>query len=115
MSKVYQVIIEDEYCNLYHYGFFGSLDEATVEINKFIERDNAASTDALQLPLLKKGELKEYVSSVGPCFDHQIIVESEDGFDSRSIMVRGFIFDSLSLELMLESLNEKEKKTEEKR
>lgn len=75
--KKYQVIIQDEYNNLYHIGFYDNLSDSVEEINSFLETYNV-SIDGL----------KVYPSTFNECFDTEI--ETPDG---NFIMVRGFIFD----------------------
>lgn len=74
--KKYQVIIQDEYNNLYHYGFYNNLSDAIPMINDFLDVYN-----------VKIDELTEYPSTFGWCFDKE--VEVDEGY----IMIRGFVFD----------------------
>lgn len=92
-TVVYQVQIQDEYDNLYLLGFYPSLDDAVDDINDFIDVYPGA------IPL-KKGDLAEYVSTFGSCFDHEIEWENEEDCPG-SVMVRGF---ALSAEAVAEDL-----------
>lgn len=92
MKKLYQVIFQDEYDNLYELGWFKELDDAIEPINQEISGIYGAE-DKYKL---KKGDLKEYQSTFSSCFDLQLgaffaedDVDSFDDFQSASI--RGFI------------------------
>ena len=74
--KKYQVIIQDEWNNLHHIGFYDKLNDALPDINEFLEPYGA-----------KVETLKERASTFDSCFD--IDVETKD---DEIIMVRGFIF-----------------------
>ena len=74
--KKYQVIIQDEYNNLYHIGFYDILDDAIPDINDFLETYDISIK-----------ELKEYPSTFGMCFDTELEVD-----EANTIMIRGFVF-----------------------
>lgn len=75
-EKKYQVIMQDEYNNLYHLGFYENLKESIDDVNAWLEIYDV-SID----------ELVEYASTFCMCFDRDI--ETPDG---TWVMVRGFIF-----------------------
>ena len=74
--KKYQVIIQDEWNNLYHIGFYDNLDDSLQDVNEFLETYD-----------VKVDSLQEYASTFGSCFDVDIETPTEE-----IIMVRGFIF-----------------------
>ena len=74
--KKYQVIIQDEWNNLYHIGFYDNLNDALPEVNEFLEVYD-----------VKLDNMAERASTFGPCFDVELETPSEE-----IIMVRGFIF-----------------------
>ena len=74
--KKYQVIMQDEYNNLYNIGFYDNLSESIDDINDFLEVYNVSIT-----------ELIEYPSTFSTCFDKDIEID-----DGNTIMIRGFIF-----------------------
>lgn len=90
-APLYEIVMQDEYDNLYLLGFYESLDDAIDDINdsiKVYEEDGA-------IPL-KKGDLAEYASTFGTCFDREIEWKNEEdcpGF----IMIRGFILSAKSV------------------
>ena len=93
---LYEVMMQDEYDNLYLLGFYESLDDAIEDINGFIsmyEEDGA-------IPI-KKGGLAEYASTFGTCFDREIEWKNEDDCPG-SVMIRGFI---LSAKIVGEEAN----------
>ena len=76
--KKYQVIIQDEWNNLYHIGFYDNLSDAIPDVN-----------DWLQSYEVSIDELDEYPSTFSMCFDREIEV-----YDGESVIyIRGFIFD----------------------
>ena len=75
MNK-YQVIMQDEYNNLYHIGFYNQLEDSLEDINNW-----------LSIYGVEIDELKEYPSTFNMCFDKDIEV------DEGCISIRGFIFD----------------------
>lgn len=72
----YQVIIQDEYNNLWHIGFYEKLEDSIDDINGMLSAYN-----------LKIDELKEYASTFDSCFDIELCSE-----DESYIMIRGFVF-----------------------
>ena len=93
---LYEVMMQDEYDNLYLLGFYESLDDALEDINDFIsvyDEDGA-------IPL-KKGDLAEYASTFGLCFDREIEWKNEDDCPG-SVMIRGF---TLSAKIVGEEAN----------
>ena len=95
--KVYEVFISDIWNNVYLIGFFKNLDDAIEGINGYIVDKKYH---------LEKGDLKEYISTFGVCFDttvgdiycskHQDI-ENDFYDDDANISIRGFILDSKSI------------------
>lgn len=71
----YQVIIQDEWNNLFHLGFYDKLEDSLDDINGFL-----AAYD------VSIDELYEYPSTFSSCFDKEIEVD-----DCTVIYVRGFI------------------------
>ena len=89
-ASLYEVIMQDEYNNLYLLGFYGSLDDSIDDVNEFL----SAYEDDGVVPL-KKGDLTEYVSTFESCFDREIEWKNEDDRPG-SIMIRGFILSAES-------------------
>ena len=95
-APLYEIVIQDEYNDFYLLGFYGSLDDAIEDINGFIsvyDEDGVIS--------LKKGDLAEYASTFGACFDREIEWKNEDDCPG-SVMIRGFI---LSAKIVGEEAN----------
>lgn len=90
-APLYEVMMQDEYDNLYLLGFYESLDDALGDINGFI----GAYDDDGAIPL-EKGDLAEYASTFGTCFDREIEWENEEDCPG-TIMVRGFILSAKSV------------------
>lgn len=84
-APMYQIVMQDEYDNLYLLGFYESLDDAIEDINDSI----SAYYEDGAIPL-KKGDLAEYAPTFGSCFDREIEWKNEDDCPG-SIMIRGFI------------------------
>lgn len=95
-APLYEVMMHDEYDNLYLLGFYESLDDAIEDINDFI----SAYDEDGAIPI-KKGDLAEYASTFGSCFDREIEWKNEDDCPG-SIMIRGFI---LSAKIVGEEAN----------
>lgn len=95
-APLYEVMMQDEYNDLYLLGFYESLDDAIEDINDFI----SAYYEDGAIPL-KKGDLAEYASTFGACFDREIEWKNEDDCPG-SIMIRGFI---LSAKIVGEEAN----------
>ena len=90
-APLYEIMMQDEYDNLYLLGFYESLDDALEDINGFI----GAYYEDGAIPL-EKGDLAEYASTFGTCFDREIEWKNEDDCPG-SIMVRGFILSAKSV------------------
>lgn len=84
-APLYEVMMQDEYNNLYLLGFYRSLDDAVGDVNGFL----AAYEDDGAVPL-EKGDLAEYPSTFEACFDREIEWENEEDCPG-TLMVRGFI------------------------
>lgn len=104
--KLYQVILQDEYNNLYEVGLYKSLDDSIKDLNKELEVYNIK---------LEKGDLREYPSTFGQCFDCYLsdlaeskgITDQEKIDEMLGVQIRGFILDS---ELITERISKLEKK-----
>lgn len=81
-NKKYQVIMQDEYNNLFNLGFYDTLEEALPDVNEW-----------LSLYDVKLDKLTEYASTFNMAFDVDIGMQFEDREDLMGIMVRGFIFE----------------------
>ena len=95
-APLYEIVIQDEYNDFYLLGFYESLDDAIEDINGFIsvyDEDGA-------IPL-KNGDLAEYASTFGACFDREIEWKNEDDCPG-SVKIRGFI---LSAKIVGEEAN----------
>lgn len=95
-APLYEIMMQDEYNNLYLLGFYELLDDAIEDINDFI----SAYYEDGAIPL-EKGDLAEYASTFGACFDREIEWKNEDDCPG-SIMIRGFI---LSAKIVGEEAN----------
>ena len=95
-APLYEIVMQDEYDNLYLLGFYESLDDAIEDINDFI----SAYYEDGAIPL-KKVDLAEYASTFGSCCDREIEWKNEDDCPG-SIMIRGFI---LSAKIVGEEAN----------
>ena len=80
--KIYQVIMQDEYNNLFLLGFYKDLKDSIKDINDWLEVYNV-SID----------ELGEYPGTFEPSFDREIEVEEE----GCCVYVRGFILNEGAL------------------
>ena len=78
---IYQVIMQDEWDNLHHLGFYKNLKDAIPDVNSWLSTYN-----------VEIDELFEYPSSFGMCFDRTL--ETEDAY----VHIRGVIFDRLQEE-----------------
>lgn len=89
-TKKYQVVFIDEYNNMTEIGWFDKLKDAEPTLNELLkgtilqdgENDGQEAQFGADKPL---GELREYPSTMGYCFDRMI--DAENGL----IQVRGFI------------------------
>lgn len=77
-EKIYQIIMQDEYNNLYHIGFYKELKKALPDINEWLKIYNV-SIDTLET----------YPSTFNEVFDREIETE-----DETIVYIRGFILDS---------------------
>lgn len=90
-TPLYEIIMQDECNDLYQLGFYQSLDDAIEDINDFIgayDDDGAVH--------LKKGDLAEYASIFGTCFDREVEWENEEDCPG-TVMVRGFALSAKSV------------------
>lgn len=101
--KAYEVIVNDEWENNYQIGFYNSLDNKDLlnEINSYFKDkvlidENGEKIEKFEL---KPGDLKEYVSTYGECFNKNFNFS-----DETFIKVYGFIYDLDSLIKGLEEL-----------
>lgn len=90
-APMYQIVMQDEHDNLCLLGFYESLDDALEDINGFI----GAYDDDGAIPL-EKGDLAEYASTFGSCFDREVEWENEEDCPG-TIMIRGFILSAKSV------------------
>lgn len=90
-APLYEVMMQNEYDNLYLLGFYESLDDSIEDINGFI----GAYDDDGAVPL-KKGDLAEYASTFGTCFNREVEWENEEDCPG-TIMIRGFILSAKSV------------------
>lgn len=94
--KVYQVIFEDEYNNLYHLGFFKQLKDSLKSINQHLElyRDTMLDEDGCECEFqpLTEFDLVPYASTFNDCFDKTIWTKE------GCLMIRGFIFEDFEQE-----------------
>lgn len=102
MNKLYLVIMQDEYNNLYEVGYFKSLDDAIPEINQHLSAYNIE---------LKPGSVKEYVSTFDWCFDATVsdLIEDWDEDEcpeAAMIMIRGFIYNAEKFKKMINKVYE---------
>lgn len=88
-ATAYQVMMQDEYDNLYLLGLYASLDDAIPDVNGFIEGYDGAKP-------FGPGDLAEYAGTFGPCFDREVEWDDEDECPG-CVMVRGFALDAAEL------------------
>lgn len=94
--EIYEIIIQDEWNNLYEMGFYKDLDDALPDLNGFLSGYNVE---------LEKGDIVVYPSTFDSCFDTNIgelleargVEPSEIDETLYSIYVRGFFFDGEEL------------------
>lgn len=82
MNKRYEVIMQDEWNNLYRLGEYEELKDSIEDINGFLSVYDVT---------IQEEDLKEYASTFGGAFDLDIGMMYEDRDDLVGIMVRGFI------------------------
>jgi hypothetical protein len=91
MNKVYQVIMQDEYNNLFLCGFYKELKEAVSDINDFISVYGDYK--------ITEEDLRVRKSTFGECFDvslNDIFFSEEENIDYSDIAgveIRGFILE----------------------
>jgi len=94
MKKIYEIIFVDEWNNFNQLGWYENLDDAIDDINGCLE------VYANGKYKLKKGDLREYPGSFGPCIDMDLSSffadneeydEDEVYSDIQSCMIRGFV------------------------
>jgi len=90
-APAYQVIMQDEYDNLYLLGLYASLEDARKDVNEWL-----AAYDEDGVRYLEEGELSEYASTFGGCFDREVEWKGEDG-GPGCVAVRGFALSAKSL------------------
>ena len=93
--KVYEVILQDIWCNTYQIGFFSDLNDAIKPLNEQMGHE-----------YLSKGELVEYPSTFSMCFNvnvGDILAEKygeEEAYkqfgEDMSYSVLGFIYDDVN-------------------
>ncbi|MBR3208838.1 MAG: hypothetical protein IKF82_01075 [Bacilli bacterium] len=93
MKKLYEVIFVSEYNNFMHLGWFENLDDAVEKINEELSVYGNGKYK------FEKGELIEYPSTFGNCFDVELAwffsekLQNEEVFDDlQSCEIRGFIW-----------------------
>ncbi len=84
---IYQVIMQDEYNNLFCLGFYKNLTDAIPDINEWL------STYDVQID-----ELSTYPSTFDICFDRDIDLED------CTVYIRGFVMDEEVLYGIISSL-----------
>ena len=82
--KKYQVILQDEYNNLYMVGFYNELDDSVEELNKYLDVYGVK---------LNKGDLREYPGTYDNRFDLNLSDIFEGNEEVEGIMIRGFIYE----------------------
>ena len=88
--KKYQIIMQDEYNNLWNLGFYNTLEESIKDINEWLKPYETTIDN-----------LETYVSSFNVTFDKEI--ETKDG---NIVMVRGFMI--YDCPIMLKHYNNEE-------
>ena len=94
--ELFQIIIQDEWNNLYEIGFYSDLETALPDINQFLKIYEVE---------IKPGMLKVSAGTMGPVFDtnlEDLFPEKEE--DLAGISIRGFIHDFDKVMKRLESL-----------
>lgn len=84
-APVYEVLIQDEYNNLFLLGFYGSLDDSIDDVNDFL-----SAYEDEGVVFFKKGDIAEHASTFGACFDRPVEWENEDDCPG-DVKVRGFV------------------------
>ena len=94
--KIYQIIFQDEYNNLYLIGFYKNLKDSIRDINEELDSYGA---------VIEEEDLKLYPSSFSECFD--LSIKNMDRYENNDeipdIYVRGFVLEvDTSLDELLE-------------
>ena len=94
--KIYQIIFQDEYNNLYLIGFYKNLKDSIRDINEELDSYGA---------VIDEEDLKLYPSSFSECFD--LSIKNMDRYENNDeipdIYVRGFVLEvNTSLDELLE-------------
>ena len=94
--KIYQIIFQDEYNNLYLIGFYKNLKDSIRDINEELDSYGA---------VIDEEDLKLYPSSFSECFD--LSIKNMDRYENNDeipdIYVRGYVLeDNTSLDELLE-------------
>lgn len=84
--EVYQIIIQDEWSNLYHIGFYKELKKGVVKINEFLNDYNIS---------ISEDDLVVYPSTFNCCFDFDIKNLDRYAEDDNvpCMSIRGFMFE----------------------
>lgn len=95
-KKLYQIIFVDEFDNFTNLGFYKSLDDSLKDIN------GRLSAYGKQYKL-EKGEVLEYPSTLGKCFDLDVANHFAEKFgeekeeqvmeDLHGVAIRGFVYE----------------------
>ena len=104
--ELFQIIIQDEWNNLYEIGFYSHLETALPDINQFLKIYGVE---------IKPGMLQVLAGTMGPVFDtnlEDLFPEKEE--DLAGISIRGFIHDFDEVMKRLESLEPKESRKTKK-
>lgn len=104
--ELFQIIIQDEWNNLYEIGFYSDLETALPDINQFLKIYGVE---------IKPGMLQVSAGTLGPVFDtnlEDLFPEKEE--DLAGISIRGFIHDFDEVMRRLESLKPKESRKTKK-
>ena len=94
--KIYQIIFQDEYNNLYLIGFYKNLKDSIRDINEELDSYGA---------VIDEEDLTLYSSSFSECFD--LSIKNMDRYENNDeipdIYVRGFVLEvDTSLDELLE-------------
>lgn len=86
--KVYEVIFQDEYDNLYNLGFFKELKDSIESINDCLLPYNVK---------INESDLIEHPSSFNKCFDLEMCNVFPNNEEVCDLNVRGFIYNDIDL------------------
>ena len=70
MTKLYQVMIEDEYFNLYEIGWFKELKDSLKDLDNFLSAYGDIE--------ITEDILREYASTFGTCFDTELTLVKDE-------------------------------------